>query len=77
MTTYLRANVLDHFDTDKGVKCVFKFRWNVAVVKEVDANAILQAGFPDTLVRQSLLFYGQRESVHLNAVCACGLVNNK
>jgi hypothetical protein len=54
---------LQHFHTDKGIKCFLELGWDFTVIHEVNSNVCLQASFSDALFRKLFLFYGQSQSI--------------
>lgn len=43
--------MLKHFNTDKRIEGLLEICRNVTIVKQMDADAVLQACLPDTLFR--------------------------
>ena len=54
----MRTAYLDHLNADERVEGFFELRGKIAVVAEVDADAVLEASLGDPLLGKLLLFDG-------------------
>ena len=60
--------MLEHLNADEGIKGLFEFSWDIAVVHEVDSDAVLQTSCTNPLLSEGLLLDGQGECVDFTAI---------
>lgn len=64
---------LQHFDADERIECFLKLSRNLAIIHQVNSDAVLKTECFDPLFGKSLLFLGQSEGVDFAAECPDGL----
>lgn len=67
---------LQHFDADKGIKCFLKLSGDLAIVHQMNPNAVLKASSFDPFLCKSFLFLGQCQGVDLTAECLGSLISH-
>lgn len=65
---------LNHFNGNKSIESLFKFRGNFTVVKEVYANTTFESGSLDSFLRKGFLFNRQRQGVNFTSEMTSSLV---
>lgn len=60
---------LQHFDADEGVKCLLELGGDLAVIHQMDPNAVLETKSLDPFFCKRFLFLGQCEGVDFATEC--------
>ena len=61
---YLRANMFNHFDTNKSIECLLELGRKLAIIHEVYTDPAFKISFFDAFLRQRLLFLGKGNSIY-------------